>query len=81
MIKSVNGLGNGHDLRMLDVALWSEFGESSLVTRMGIDEGAVGNAGKGWVCGDVEGLCGNNSEREVSCAVSAGGNRCTRERN
>lgn len=74
MIKSVNGLGNGHDLRMLDVALWSEFGESSLVTWMGIDEGVVGNAGGGWVCGDVEGLCGNNSEREVCLSMTANDN-------
>ena len=74
LIKSVDGLGNGHDLLMLDVALWSEFGESSLVTQMGIDEGAVGNAGKGWVCGDVEGRCGNNSRRQVCLTMRANDN-------
>ena len=69
MIKSGNGLGNGHDFLILDVALWIEFGVSSLVTWKGIDEGAVGDVGLEGLFGNIEG--GNDSRRQVCLTMTA----------
>ena len=77
-INAGDGLGYGHGLVARDVLESGHIDSWYWEEVFGINDGAVGGV---WVCGDVEGRCGSNSEREVSLAVSADGNRCTRERN
>ena len=77
-IDAGDGLGYGHGLAGRDALKSGRVGIWHWEKWLGIDDGAVVGV---FARDNVEGLYGSNSEREVSFAVSAGGNGCTRERN
>ena len=65
MVKSVDGLGNGHDLLSLDVVPWVKVGVDNW---NGMDE----VKGRVRLCGNIEG--GNDSRRRVCLAMRVNSN-------